>query len=277
MVSMQRVAIIGAGPVGLAAAAHALERGLDPVVLEAGDRVGAAVQAWSHVRMFSPWKYNVDAAAERLLRAQGWNAPNPDDYPTGGELIEHYLEPLAKRTLLAGHVMTGARVTSIARQRFDKVKSAGREKSPFEIRYVNGNGPSVLHAAAVIDASGTWNSPNPAGANGLVAVGEDNPRLRIAYGMPDVLGASRHAYAGKTVAVLGAAIRPSEPSSISCASRASNRQPRSSGYCGATIQRNPSAVVPMTNSQHAEPSANNLRPVSATALYGWRRGSKFRT
>ena len=48
------IAIVGAGPAGLAAAAHALERGLRPLVLEAGPAIGDAVRQWGHVRMFSP-------------------------------------------------------------------------------------------------------------------------------------------------------------------------------------------------------------------------------
>ncbi len=197
------VAIIGAGPVGLAAAAHALERGLQPIVLEAGASVGHAVRQWSHVRMFSPWRYNIDKAAERLLREVGWNVPDPDRYPTGGELAEHYLEPLAARTSLAPHIRTDARVISVARAGLDKVKTAGRDKAPFEVRYRNGAGPAALRADAVIDASGTWLQPNPAGANGVEAVGEAKYAGRIAYGMPDVLGGARRRYAGRTVAVLG--------------------------------------------------------------------------
>ena len=50
----------------------------------------------------------------------------------------------------------------------------------------------------------TWHSPNPAGANGLQAIGEKEAADKIAYGMPDVLGNDRARYAGKTVAVLGA-------------------------------------------------------------------------
>jgi glycine/D-amino acid oxidase-like deaminating enzyme len=79
------VAIIGAGPVGLAAAAHAAERGLQPVVFETGPAAGHAAQRWGHVRMFSPWAYNIDKACERLLSAVGWNAPEPEAYPTGAE------------------------------------------------------------------------------------------------------------------------------------------------------------------------------------------------
>ena len=198
------VAIIGAGPVGLAAAAHALERGLDPVVLEAGPEAGHSMRQWSHVRMFSPWEYNVDKAAERLLLATGWNAPDPKVYPTGGDMVARYIEPLATRTALKERIKTSSRVTAISRVGFDKVKTKGRDAAPFQIRFQNGKGPESLKADAVIDASGTWFSPNPAGANGLFAIGEAEHKARIAYGMPDVLGAARGRYAGRTVAVLGA-------------------------------------------------------------------------
>src|SRR6202048_1556756 len=198
------VAIIGAGPVGLAAAAHVLERGLRPIVLEAGDSVGRAVRQWGHVQLFSPWEYNIDRAAARLLASSGWNSPEPEMYPPGAELLERYLEPLATKTVLANHIRTSSRVTDISRAGFDKLKSKGREAAPFEIRYQNGQGPKVTRADAVIDASGTWHSPNPAGANGLRALGEQQAAHKIAYGMPDVLGKDRARYAGKTVAVLGA-------------------------------------------------------------------------
>ena len=204
MSEARTVAIIGAGPVGLAAAAHVLERGLRPIVLEAGASIGHAVRQWSHVQLFSPWEYNIDRAAARLLATSGWNSPEPDRYPTGGELLERYLEPLATRTALRTHIHTSSRVTDISRVGFDKLKTRGREAAPFEIRYQNGQGPKVVRADAVIDASGTWHSPNPAGANGLSAIGEAMSAYKIAYGMPDVLGKDRARYAGKTVAVLGA-------------------------------------------------------------------------
>jgi thioredoxin reductase len=198
------VAIIGAGPVGLAAAAHVLERGLEPIVLEGGDNVGHAMRQWGHVQLFSPWEYNIDKAAGRLLAATGWNSPEPDRYPTGAEMVERYLEPLAGGTALKPHIRTSSRVTGISRVGFDKMKTKGRDKAPFEIRYQNGQGPKVMKADAVIDASGTWHSPNPAGANGLPAIGENDVVDRIAYGMPDLLGKDRARYAGRTVAVLGA-------------------------------------------------------------------------
>ena len=127
---IKTVAIVGAGPVGLAAAAHVLEHGLRPIVLEAGAGVGHAVRQWGHVQLFSPWQYNIDRAAARLLATSGWNSPEPDQYPTGAELLERYLEPLATKTVLAAHVHTSSRVTDISRVGFDKLKTRGREAAP---------------------------------------------------------------------------------------------------------------------------------------------------
>src|SRR6202045_1725967 len=109
MSEAKTVAIVGAGPVGLAAAAHVLERGLRPIVLEAGDSIGHSVRQWGHVQLFSPWQYNIDRAAARLLAATGWNSPEPDRYPTGTELLERYLGPLATKPVLATHIHTSSR------------------------------------------------------------------------------------------------------------------------------------------------------------------------
>jgi thioredoxin reductase len=204
MAEAKTVAILGGGPVGLAAAAHVLEWGMEPVVLEAGPDAGHAVRQWSHVRMFSPWEYNIDKAAERLLATAGWNAPSGCDYPTGAELVAQYLEPLATRTPLKDRIRTRSLVTSVGRVGFDKVKTKGREAAPFEVRYENGKGPATLHADAIIDATGTWLAPNPAGSDGRQAIGEREVQDRLSYGMPDVPGRDRDRYAGRTVAVLGA-------------------------------------------------------------------------
>src|SRR6266446_1352505 len=140
------VAIIGAGPVGLAAAAHLLERGLQPIVLEAGPEAGHAVRQWQHVQLFSPWEYSVDKAAARLLAPIGWNSPDPHIYPTGAELLERYIEPVATKTALKDVIRTSSRATSVGRVGFDKAKTKGRENAKFEIRYQNGKGPEILHA-----------------------------------------------------------------------------------------------------------------------------------
>ena len=197
------IAIIGAGPVGLAAGAHALERNLTPIVLEAGSMVGHAVDQWGQVSMFSPWQYNIDRAAGRLLASIGWTAPPDAAYPSGGELVERYLRPLAASPVLREHIRTDALVISIARAGFGKVRTPGRAEAKFEIRYRTGSNLQVVTADAVIDASGTWSSANPAGVNGIAAIGEPEAQAAISYRMPDVLGRDRKRYAGRTVAVLG--------------------------------------------------------------------------
>ena len=159
------VAVVGAGPVGLAAAAHLLRRGEAPLVLEAGDGPGAAVRAWGHVRLFSPWRALVDAAAAALLAEAGWEAPDPDRLPTGRELVERYLEPLAALPALRDRIRYGARVVSVARRGYDKLKTEGRDGAPFVLRVRTPDGAEAeVLARAVIDASGTYASPNPLGA-----------------------------------------------------------------------------------------------------------------
>jgi hypothetical protein len=198
------VAIIGAGPVGLAAAAHLLEKGEDPLVFEAGDRVGAGILAWGHVRLFSPWRYVVDAAAGALLEAAGWQSPDPESFPTGRDLVERYLAPLAQLAPLRSRLRLGHRVISVTRDGFDKMKSDGREDAPFllTVRRADGSEESFF-AKAVIDASGTIERPNPLGAAGTPAAGERALWHRIFYGIPDVLGAARPRFAGKRVLVVG--------------------------------------------------------------------------
>jgi thioredoxin reductase len=198
------VAVIGGGPVGLAAAAQLFERGLEPVVLEAGSSVGTAPLAWGHVHMFSPWRYNVDKAARALLDRHGWTAPDPEAFPTGRDLVEDYLAPLAALPEIAARLRLNTRVTGVARLRAGKVREAGREQQPFEMRFENAQGKQGrLLARAVIIASGTWGNPSPAGASGLPAIGERERADRIRYGMPDVLGAERPRYAGRRILVVG--------------------------------------------------------------------------
>ncbi len=197
------VVVIGAGPVGLASAAHLIERGLTPLVLEAGDAVGAGMSRWAHVRMFSPWAYTVDRAAGAILAKHEWRAPEPTAFPTGGEVVERYLHPLATTPEIAPHLRLGARVVAVTKQRHDRMKNAGRNEAPFVVRYEDATGEHEELARAVIDASGTIDTPNPLGASGIPALGERALRSRIVYGVPDVLGAARARYAGKRVLVVG--------------------------------------------------------------------------
>jgi hypothetical protein len=196
------VAVIGGGPVGLAAAAHLVTRGV-PVKLYEADEIAAHVRGWGHVRLFSPWGFNTDAAATAILRGHGWQAPPADVLPTGHDLCSAYLEPLAKAPAMQGVIETGARVRNVSRHGIDKVVSRGRGDHPFALA-IEANGHSRIDLArAVIDASGTWSNPNPASASGTPAIGEAACADRIAYGIPDVLGSDRATYAQRRVLVIG--------------------------------------------------------------------------
>ncbi|WP_329115358.1 NAD(P)-binding domain-containing protein [Streptomyces sp. NBC_01353] len=197
------VVVIGAGPAGLAAAAHLVDRGLEPLVLEAGMQAGAAVREWSHVRLFSTWGEVTDPAAEKLLGSTGWVKPDAGAYPTGGDWAAGYLQPLAD--VLGERVRLGARVTGVSRTGRDRIVDADREAQPFTVyvQHADGREQRIL-ARAVIDASGTWTIPSPAGGDGLPALGERAAADRISYRVPDLKDpAARARYVGKRTAVIG--------------------------------------------------------------------------
>jgi hypothetical protein len=201
------VAVIGAGPVGLATAAHLLERGLEPVIFEAGPTAGSAIEQWRHIRLFSPWRFNLDAAAVRLLEAAGWQTPRLTALPYGGELIDNYVAPLAATPAIAARLQTGARVTAVTRQGMDKTRTRNRDAAPFIVRVEHPDGEIRDHVvAAVVDASGTWSTRNPLGTSGLPAIGEDTSPAagRISSPLPDVIGRDREFFAGRRVVVVGA-------------------------------------------------------------------------
>jgi cation diffusion facilitator CzcD-associated flavoprotein CzcO len=196
------VVVIGAGPQGLAAAAHLLERGLTPLVLEAGSGPAHAVSEWSHVRLFSGWPELIDTAAARLLQSTGWSAP-ATGYPTGEEWISGYLRPLA--AALGDHVRYGSAVTGVSRRGRDRLVDAGRAEQPFSVHLIDQTGlESRVDARAVIDASGTWAQPNPAGADGLPALGEAAAAEGLTYRLPDLSDpAQAESFAGRQVVVVG--------------------------------------------------------------------------
>ncbi|MCX6048389.1 MAG: NAD(P)-binding domain-containing protein [Chloroflexi bacterium] len=197
------VAVIGAGPVGLAAAAHLIQRGETPIIFEAGAQIAANIRTWGHVSLFSPWRWCVDKAAVALLAETGWQPPDPDKIPTGHALIDDYLLPLASTPQLQPQIHLNSRVTAISRRRIDKMKDQGRDNAPFVLQVdINGEEETFL-ARAVIDATGTWATPNPVGADGLFAPGERANQDKIAYGIPHLLGKARARYLGKRVAVVG--------------------------------------------------------------------------
>lgn len=201
--SRYAVAVIGAGPVGLAAAVHLQSCGLMPEVFECGAGVGDNIRAWGHVRLFSPWSMNIDAQAARLLSASGWTPPPDAVCPTGDAFLRDYLQPLARLASIRACLRLGTRVRAVSRMHHDRMKTARRDHAPFVLRVADADGEHDIPAAAVIDTSGTFQTPAPLGCHGLPARGEQALADHIHYGVPDVLGAARARYAGRRVLVVG--------------------------------------------------------------------------
>jgi thioredoxin reductase len=199
------LAIVGAGPVGLEAAVAALDRGLDVHLFEQGE-VASHPLAWGHVRMFTPWRMNLGPASVAHLVASGWTAPDPDAFPTGLELAEKYLAPLAALPELKERVHAFAQVVHISRRGALKGDSpaAARDEHPFRllVRDVGGR-ENFLHAFALVDASGVYANPNWAGTGGIPARSELYLRPQLSYHPDDVLGLARATYAGRRTLVLG--------------------------------------------------------------------------
>jgi cation diffusion facilitator CzcD-associated flavoprotein CzcO len=197
------IAIIGGGPVGLAAASHLTKNKLPFILFEAGNTVGQNISSWSHVRVFSPWKYMVDKAAKELLEATNWTMPDEKGLPTGKELVDDYFKPLANLPEIQPHIHLESKVISIGRKGLDKMKTSGRDKKPFLIKVEEQGEVNYYEAKAVIDATGTWNQPNPIGSGGIYAEGELEVASQIFYGIPNVKKEHLERYKNKNVLVVG--------------------------------------------------------------------------
>lgn len=233
------VLIIGAGPIGLAAASHLTERGIDFVLVEAGDEIASAVRRWGHTRLFSPWRHLIDPASRRLLEAAGWTGPADErEAPTGGELIDAYLAPLAQLPAIAERIRFGARVVAVTREGMDRTRTAGRTQAPFVLRIATSGGQiEELTGRAVMDASGTFTTPNPLGSAGLDPLGAHEVADRIVHALPDVLGADRAMFAGRHTTVVGAG--HSAANTLIALSALAAAEP---GTRATWLIRNPSAI-----------------------------------
>ena len=197
------VAIIGGGAVGLAAAAHLVKRNQPFVLFEVGKTVGSNILDWGHVKMFSPWRYNIDKAAEELLLTINGQSPDKELLHTGKEFYDNYLSHLANHPSLKPFIYTDSNVVSVGRKNMDKMKTKGREEQPFVLQVQQNGTNKLVEAKAVIDATGTWNNPNPIGSGGMFAFGELENKDKIFYGIPDVLGNHKSRYKNKNILVVG--------------------------------------------------------------------------
>ncbi|KMY32173.1 flavoprotein [Lysinibacillus xylanilyticus] len=196
------IVIIGAGPIGLAAAAHLVEKNQSFILLEAGSEIAHNIRTWGHVTLFSPWRYNINKAAKVLLEETDWQEPILETLPTGHELIDLYLKPLAELAQIKPYIQLNSKVVGISRQFNDKMKSKNRVNQSFKIYVEKGDDISIIEAKAVIDATGTWGNPNPANSTGVWLQTEKALAEHIEYGIPDIkVNSSR--YTNKKIAVIG--------------------------------------------------------------------------
>jgi thioredoxin reductase len=200
------VVIIGAGPIGLAAAANLAQRGIDFTILEAGQQIASSIRLWGHTRLFSPWRHLIDPASRRLLEAAGWTPPADEGVaPTGQELVDDYLAPLARLDAIGPRIRYGMRAVAVSRDGMDRTRTAGRDTTPFVVRAEATDGTvSELTGRAVIDASGTYTTPNPLGSSGLEPLGAGDVDRLVLHALPDVLGSDRSRFAGRHTTVVGA-------------------------------------------------------------------------
>ncbi|MGE7689847.1 NAD(P)-binding domain-containing protein [Lysinibacillus sp. NPDC097214] len=196
------IVIIGAGPIGLAAAAHLVEQKQAFILLEAGREIAHNIRTWEHVTLFSPWRYNINKAAKALLNASGWVEPNLDTLPTGHELIDLYLKPLSELIQIKPNIQLNAKVVGISRQFNDKMKTKNRVEQSFTIYIEQENDIRIIEARAIIDATGTWGNPNPANSTGVWLQNEKALADHIEYRIPDI-NTNTKRYANKKIAVIG--------------------------------------------------------------------------
>ncbi|MGE7989362.1 NAD(P)-binding domain-containing protein [Lysinibacillus fusiformis] len=196
------IVIIGEGPIGLATAAHLVEQNQSFILLESGNEIAHNIRTWGHVTLFSPWRYNINKAAKLLLEGSDWVEPKLETIPTGHELIDLYLKPLAELTQIKPSIRLNSKVVGISRQLNDKMKSKNRLNQSFNIYVEKEDDIDIIEAKAVIDATGTWGNPNPANSTGVWLKNEKALADHIEYGIPDI-NTNPKRYVNKKVAVIG--------------------------------------------------------------------------
>ena len=138
-------------------------------------RSGPTSSTWGHVRLFSPWRYMIDAAARALLdRGRHWEEPDLDVISRPAASSSSATWPRSPRCRRCDRGCDStARVVQVTRDGFDKMKTEGREERPFVLTVQTPRRErGAMLAKAVIDASGTTATPNPLGAAGVPAIGE---------------------------------------------------------------------------------------------------------
>lgn len=163
--SIADVAIVGAGPVGLACAVQAKREGLEAVVIEKGAVVNSIVGYPTNMEFFS---------TPELIEIGGHPFPTTGYKPVREEAIEYY-----RRV---------AQVEELRVRLYERVERIDGSKDGF--RVVTDRG--AIEARHVVIATGFFDQPNR-----MDVPGEDLPKVTHYYKEP-------YPYSGQDVAVVGA-------------------------------------------------------------------------
>ncbi|QJW99030.1 FAD-dependent oxidoreductase [Frigoriglobus tundricola] len=199
-----RVAVIGAGPIGIEAALYAKTCGFPVAVYDRGP-IGDHLRRWGHVRMFTPFGTNVTplGLAEVRREKAGRSLPADGDLVTGKQFVDAYLTPLAETETLIESLHLEEAVLQVGRA-VSVRKSEPAEPLPFRLLVRDGKGQERIDTAdVVLDCTGTFNTPHRLGDGNIPAVGELAARAQIAWGPEDILGEKRAHYAGKSIVLVG--------------------------------------------------------------------------
>lgn len=205
---LPRIAVLGAGPIGLEAALQAAHAGFPVTVYERGD-VSESIWQWGHVRLFTPFGMNSTPLGLDVIRKEHpqHQLPGPHDLITGNEYRDAYLIPLTVTAKLADAVLTKTQVVSIGRGgilKTDSLTDPKRATTPFRLLLRDNNGAErFAEADIVLDCTGTYGRHAWLGDGGIPAVGEIVAEKQIVYGVDDVLGRRKAHYAGKSIIVIG--------------------------------------------------------------------------
>ena len=200
-----RIAVIGAGPIGIEAALYAKACGFPVAVYDRG-RIGDHVRRWGHVRMFTPFGMNATplGLAEVRREKAGRSLPAEGDLITGKQFVDTYLTPLAETETLIESLHLEEAVLQVGRAASVKKSEPGAERLPFRLLVRDGKGQERIDTAdVVLDCTGKLNTPNRLGDGNIPAVGELAAKPHIAWGIEDILGERRAHYGGKSIVLVG--------------------------------------------------------------------------
>ena len=201
-----QIAILGSGPTGLEAALAAAERGLPFSLYEAAPHVAGHIRSWGHVSLFTPWSMNVSPRMRAALEAAGVEVPDGDGCPTGDELADRLLVPLAALPAIAPNLRLSSRVVAVGREgllKHEEISSPARAAQPFRLLIADADGNErIEHASVVIDTTGTYSNPNLLGDGGIPAAGELALDGEVRRDLPNF--AQESDWAGKTILLVGA-------------------------------------------------------------------------